>query len=113
MAFLKIDLSLNMQCPSLDTSKIPLLVFQLLDDNAQNLKWLQFCMDKSSHNGNNFKLKLRKYIDLSMIRNIGSKTIKLYFLNNEKQPLILDKIRLDIKKIKLINLSPQPPSPSP
>jgi phosphoglycerol transferase MdoB-like AlkP superfamily enzyme len=113
IAFLKVDLSVDMQSPSLDTSKIPLLVFQLLDDNAQNHKWLQFYMDKRSHNGNIFKLELRKYIDLSMVRNTGAKTMKIYFLNNEKQPMILDKMQLDIKKIKLNDLSPQPPSPSP
>jgi hypothetical protein len=103
LAYLKIDLSIKIQSQSLDTSKIPLLTFQLLDDQIQNHRWLQFRWDTITYPGNDFRLQLRKYIDLTMVRDLGSKTMKLYLLNTEKQPLVLDSMKLDISKIKLKN----------
>jgi phosphoglycerol transferase MdoB-like AlkP superfamily enzyme len=103
-AFLKIDLSIKTESQSADTSKLPLLIFQLLDDQSQNHRWLQFPMEKIRYSDNNFRLQLSKYIDLSMLRDIGSKTMKIYLLNNEKQQLILDDLQLDMTKIKLKNI---------
>jgi len=103
LSFLKMDLSIKMQSQSSDTNKLPLFIFQLLDDKLQNHRWLQFHMDKIRYPGNTFRLHLRKYIDLSMIRDIGSKTMKIYLLNNERQQLILDSMKLNMIKIKLNN----------
>jgi phosphoglycerol transferase MdoB-like AlkP superfamily enzyme len=101
LAYLKIDLSIKMQSPSLDSGKIPLLTFQLLNDKIQNERWVKFRWDKITYSGKEFTLKLTKYIDLTMVRDVSSKTMKIYLMNPERQQLILDSMKVDLSKIKL------------
>ena len=101
--FMKIDLSIRMQNQSADTGNFPTVVFQVLDDQSRNHKWVQFHMDKNKENNNIFRLKLNTYIDLSMVRDIGSKTLKMYFLNDKSQQLILDGMQLKMTNIKIKN----------
>lgn len=101
--FFSIDLSLILENSDRDSLKIPRVVFQVQDDRYQNCAWFQFTLKTAARTGEIKRMVLKKYIDVSTVKDIRSKILKIYLYNINQEELYLISMRLDLKGYKPVN----------
>jgi phosphoglycerol transferase MdoB-like AlkP superfamily enzyme len=97
LQFLYMDLSIHMETKSKDSLNMPTVVCHVLGENFSNVLWVQYHLQPDTGVAGKGRMILKKYLDIEQIKGIKWKNLKIYLYNPEKQPLLLDKMHLELK----------------
>ena len=98
--FMRLDLSMTMEMKSQDSLKFPVLIIQVLDEQIQNVAWFQFSFDPVDKSVKTHRYQVKKYLDLTNVHDLGSKTMKMYLSNPNNEQILMDDLRLEMKGFK-------------
>ncbi|MDP4281154.1 MAG: sulfatase-like hydrolase/transferase [Bacteroidota bacterium] len=68
------------------------LVFQILDDKSKSCIWYQFPIEDEFLSSQKTLITMRKCIDLSSIKDLGNKTLRIYLYNPDHKEYYFDKL---------------------
>jgi phosphoglycerol transferase MdoB-like AlkP superfamily enzyme len=97
---IRLDLSMVMEMKPADSLQIPFVIFQVLNDKAENIAWFQFKPEYQKNSGVKNRVTIQKYIDLTTFGGLQSKTLKIYISNPDKKEIFLDDLKLTMTGYK-------------
>ncbi len=93
-------MSIIMNNKSGDTTRPVRLIFQVVDDKMQNHAWFQYDLLPYPSEDSVKRVGVKQYINLSGVKSLENKTLKLYLYNPAGSELYLDDLRLEMNGYK-------------